>query len=75
MPEARKHIVEMLENAMTSTMTEFQEQSFREPYSDENLNLMMEALSESVGKLVAASPNRAALIQTFAYGLLDNVEK
>jgi hypothetical protein len=75
LPNARRNIVEMLDNAMTATMIEVQEQSFREPYTDENLNLMLEALAAAAGKMVAKSPNRAALIQTFAYGLLDNVEK
>jgi hypothetical protein len=75
LPEARKNIVEMIEAAMLSTMTEVQEASFSEPYADENLNLMLEAVTASFERLMKRSPNRAALLRTFALTLLDNTEK
>lgn len=75
LPEARRAIVEMLENAMTAWVASMQEQSFGNPYDDESLNMMLDATATSLSKLLAKSPNRAALLQTYALNILDQVEK
>lgn len=75
LPEARKNIVEMLESAMTAWMEQVQKESFSDPDAEENLNMMLEATAISLNKLLVRAPNRAALLQTFALNILDQVEK
>ena len=75
LPEARKNIVEMLDNAMTAALTEVQEMSFSDPYDDGNINLLLEAIAAATAKLVERSGNKDALLKTFAFSLLDTVEK
>lgn len=75
LPQARKNIVEMLDTAMTAWVIEMQEQSFSKPYDDESLDMMLEATATALGKLLEKSPNRDALLKTFALNIIDQVEK
>lgn len=75
LPEARKNIVAMLDNAMTAFLKSVQKESFSDPYATENLELTLEATASAVRKLINGNPERAALLKTFALELLDQSDK
>ncbi len=75
LPAARKQIVNALREAQVSWTDTMLREVFEEPSAIANLELFVDAQVEAIAQWLAAHPNGAVLLETFALSLLDEAAR
>lgn len=74
-PEVRQQACDMLAAAGTAYIKSMMKDFYGPNFAADETEVMLEALTEAVVRVTAAMPEQKALLETFAYALLDRVKE